>query len=178
MILPMKKILFIAIAITMAVVHSQAQADSSVVAPPHSKYLRNIYNPQTRTSNLSYDYSGEWDFDGDHINDTLLFIGNGGAHVYFYPKIILSSNKRTWSFPSVLLDMPYISGTMEMIKKGRTQPAVQLFFGDFNSDSVADIYLNFDNPFGSIPKAWKLSGITQRRVIMSFNRGDISVSNY
>jgi hypothetical protein len=178
MILPMKKILFIAIAITMAVLNSPAQADSSLVAPPHFKYLRNIYNPQTRTSNISYDYSGKWDFDGDHINDTLLFIGNGGVHVYFYPKIVLSSNKRTWSFPSVQLDMPYISGTMETIKKDLTQAAVQLFAGDFNGDSITDIYLNFDNPFGSIPKPWKLSGITQRRVILSINRGNISVSNY
>lgn len=60
------------------------------------------YSEDTQT----HDYSGNWDFDGDSIADGLLFIGDGGAHLQFYPKIHLSSTDTTFVFPDLSLDMP------------------------------------------------------------------------
>ncbi|MBR4135132.1 MAG: hypothetical protein IKU03_01785 [Bacteroidales bacterium] len=54
----------------------------------------------------THDYSRNWDFDGDGIADELLFVGNGGAHLQFHPKIHLSSIDTTFFFPDLSLDMP------------------------------------------------------------------------
>ena len=54
----------------------------------------------------THDYSGNWDFDGDGIADKLLFVGNGGAHLQFWPTFYLSSNDSVFSFPSLPTDMP------------------------------------------------------------------------
>ena len=54
----------------------------------------------------THDYSGNWDFDGDGIADKLLFVGNGGAHLQFWPTFYLSSNDSVFSFPALSADMP------------------------------------------------------------------------
>src|SRR3954471_2996099 len=45
-------------------------------------------------STQTHDYSNNWDFDGDGKTDNLYFIGTGGAHLYFYLRIVLSSDKK------------------------------------------------------------------------------------
>ena len=51
--------------------------------------LKYSYNDSSQTHN----YSGNWDFDADGKADELYFIGNGGAHLYFHLRIILSSDE-------------------------------------------------------------------------------------
>lgn len=60
---------------------------------PYKIYEQMIIHPESKILNLSYNYSGKWDFDGDGHNDGLFFIGNGGAHAYYLPRLILSGDK-------------------------------------------------------------------------------------
>lgn len=152
-----------------------AQTDSvTIINKPNAQYM---YNSQTRSSNLSYNYSNKWDFDGDKKMDSLYFIGNGGAHAYFYLQIILSSNGLTRNFPTVQIDMPY-AATVEALKKWGKNPGVQIVVNDFNGDGNQDIYLNFNNPFGVIPRIWKNKAVKTKHVLLSFIGNKISVKDY
>lgn len=149
-----------------------AQADM-----PGAAYAQNIYNPETKSVNLSYNYSGKWDFDGDGKKDSLFFIGNGGAHAYFYPKLILSKDGSTRIYPTVLLDMPYFNNKVQL-EKFRKNPAVQLIVDDLDKDGITDIYFNFDHSSGAIPKTWRRKGIHTKYVIVSFAGGTLKCNNY
>ena len=140
-------------------------------------YAQNIYNPYTKSFNLSHNYSGKWDFDGDGKNDSLFFIGNGGAHAYFYPKIILSANGSEKNYPAVQLDMPYFKNRAVLNEYGKT-PAVQLVIDDLDKDGITDIYFNFDHPSASVPKEWKRKGIHTKYVVVSFASGILKCSDY
>lgn len=152
-----------------------SQTDSVKII--NEEYAQYIFNKHTKTKNLSYNYSNKWDFDGDTKPDSLYFIGNGGAHSYFYLKIILSSDNLSRDFPTVQLDMPYIH-TIESIKMWNKNPGIQFAVGDLNKDGRTDIYLNFNNPFGSIPKSWRNKGIKTKNVLLSFTGNMPHVTDY
>jgi hypothetical protein len=156
----------------------QAQTDSAAagrleVKSPFNEYIQYIYNPHTRSKNLSYNYSNKWDFDNDGKNDSLVFIGNGGAHVYFYLRLKLTSETITREYPTVQLDMPYFKLQEEpgVIKN----PATQLIIGDFDKNRTTDIYLNFDNSFSRVPKTWKKAGISDKSVVISWKSNYLAV---
>src|SRR6185503_11589353 len=67
-------------------------------------------------SNQIHDYSDNWDFDMDGKNDQLLFIGTGGAHLYFYLRIILSSDSIVRNYPFIDLDMPILPASDKLKK--------------------------------------------------------------
>src|SRR5689334_20046456 len=117
-----------------------AQIDT--VVNVDSKYQQYIYNPETNSRELSYNYSNKWDFDGDKRADSLFFVGNGGAHTYFYLRIILSSDGKQRDFKSIQIDMPYLI-SFEELTWGKN--IVQFVVHDFNADGISDIYLNFNN---------------------------------
>jgi hypothetical protein len=70
-------------------------------------YLHYHYDSLSQT----HDYTGNWDFDQDGISDEIRFIGTGGAHVYYYLQVVLSSNKKTQSFPFIQSDFPMLTAT-------------------------------------------------------------------
>ena len=170
----MKSLLTIVLTLFISQI-SLAQIDSIKII--NGEYSRYIYNDDTKSINLSYNYSNKWDFDGDNRKDSLFFIGNGGAHSYFYPRIILSSVGLTMNFPTVQIDMPHFV-PIETLKKWRKNPGVQLVVDDFDSDGIQDIYLNFNNPFGNIPVAWKTQGVKSKYVLLRFSGKKFSVKDY
>jgi hypothetical protein len=153
-----------------------AQSDSAVVMPG-SGHIQLIYNIRTKTKNMSYNYSNEWDVDGDKKNDSLYFIGNGGAHAYFYLRLQLSSTNKLLDFPFLQLDMPYLN-KVELLDKYGKNPGIQWVVHDFDNDGILDMYFNFDNPMGKIPSDWKQMGVTSKQVIMSFAEGKLKVRDY
>ena len=168
--------ILLTITLTLLIARSSlAQADT--IKTIDNEYSQYIYNDDTKSGNLSYNYSNKWDFDGDKQNDSLFFIGNGGAHAYFYPRIILSSDGLTRNFSTVQIDMPYFM-PIETLKKWKTNSGVQFIVDDFDNDGVQDIYLNFNNPFGDIPKAWKIQGIKTKYVLLRFRGKKLSVKDY
>lgn len=156
-----------------------AQTDSVVAMPAliNAEYAQPMYDPETGTVNLSYNYSGKWDLDGDNKKDSLFFIGNGGVHTWFYPQIVLSSDGLARRFPLVQLDMPYLQDEAVLDEYGK-HPAVRFVICDPDKDRLPDIYLNFDNSFGSIPVEWRQKGIKTKYILMSFNKGRLRVRDY
>ena len=77
-----------------------AQADSSLVRSPYKATMHRVH-PRLRFSEIDnealrvLDYSGNWDIDGDGRKDSVLFIGNGGAHLYYHLRLRLSSEKKS-----------------------------------------------------------------------------------
>lgn len=127
-----------------------------------------------------YDYSNQWDFDGDGIKDSLLFIGDHGAHLHFYPRIVLSSNLSLYEFRTFWIDMPYPDRSKEDLMKS---PGIQLVIDNFDDDAAFEIYLNIDGnngyPYGeSYPKDWTELGISTTSVLLNFEKETLSLTDY
>lgn len=160
--------------------HLQAQHDSVSAEAPASinaEYVQNIFNPYTHSANTSYNYSNKWDLDGDLKNDSVFFIGNGGAHAYYFLRIVLTSDYQIKNYPTIQLDMPYFESKDVLDKYGKS-PGVQLVVNDFDGDGISDLYLNFNNGFSSIPQEWKNIGISSNYIIIGFPGNKLKVRNY
>jgi len=158
---------------------SYAQTDSVDADIPgwiNRKYMQDIYNPETRSVNASYNYSNNWDLDGDNKKDSLFFIGNGGVHTYFYLRVMLSSDHVVRDFTFIQLDMPYLQDKKLLEKYGRN-PGIQFVVSDFDKDGIPDLYLNFNNSFGYIPKSFWRKGITTKCILMNFSGSKLKVRN-
>ena len=66
--------------------------------------LGNLYSYSDE--NQTHNYSGNFDFDGDLLNDSLYFVGNGGSHLYYFPRILLSSTKKSIDFEEINIEDP------------------------------------------------------------------------
>jgi hypothetical protein len=152
-------------------------ADSNRIVPVNASFVKYIYNPQTKSTNFSYDYSNLWDIDGDNKNDSLYFIGNGAAHTYFYLRIILSSDNEIRNFPFIQLDMPYFSDEKSLLQFGKN-PGLQFVVNDFDKDGVKDVYCNFNNTMSTIPKSWRIKGIKTKYVVMNLKKGKMQIRDY
>ena len=132
----------------------------------HRSYPTLIYS--YNDSGQIHNYSGNWDLDGDEKKDSLFFIGNGGVHLYYHLRIVLSSDKVKNDFSFLLFDLPYL-GTINDIKSPAREAALlpRFVVHDFDTDGKEDIYLNFDNRFSSIPTEWEKRRLTSRYILLS-----------
>ena len=119
-----------------------ASAYSQIDTPrlPNETYSQYILHPETKLANLSYNYSGKWDLDGDQKTDSLYFSGNGGAHAYFFLRVILRSDSKIRDFTFIQIDFPLIQNKKLLLEAGRN-PALQFVPDDFNNDGITDLYL-------------------------------------
>lgn len=151
-------------------------AQTGIAGAINQQYLQPVYNPETRSVNPSYNYSNTWDFDLDGRKDSLVFIGNGGAHTWYYPVLLLSSGQ-SFRFRSIKLDRPYfVSG--DVLEKWGKNAGVQLVIDDLDKNGAPAIYLNFNNDWSSIPKAWKRQGVKTKYVVMHFAGGRLKVRDH
>lgn len=101
--------------------------------PERISHPSNSFEQEYHTSNptliYSYDsllqihnYSSNWDFDHDGILDGFYFMGTGGAHLYYFLRIILSADKTIRDFHFAQTDFPYLLGNeppdMEKVVSG------------------------------------------------------------
>jgi hypothetical protein len=63
------------------------------------------------TINKIHNYSNNWDFDNDGIKDELYFVGTGGAHLYYFLKVVLSTDHTPREFSIMLSDYPMLTST-------------------------------------------------------------------
>jgi hypothetical protein len=179
---------------------SQAQTDSTFEKPKrftnscesyfkrkniltHGVPLNYSYDIPTQTHN----YSGNWDFDADGATDSLFFIGTGGAHLYFYLRIVLSSDRKVRDFNFINLDRPCL-GSIEDLKNadfysGFALP--QFVVGDFKDhfyqDAWADIYdkifLRLDQ-FSIPSRELKRRGITSQYLLLEYKNGELVFKDF
>ncbi len=181
------KIFFIGfiLSIYLPALHAQTGTNIENTHTPNS--YKEIYSRTRPTLNYMYDegtqthnYSNNWDIDGDGKPESISFIGNGGAHLYFYLQIRLSKDNIVRDFPFLVLDFPLL-GSIEQLKNvaGDTPPFLpQFVVHDVDGDGDKEIYLNFDITFSSIPEEWKKKGLTSRYVLLDYKNRDIVMRDY
>jgi hypothetical protein len=121
--------------IILGVCFNLLHAQTDTVIQPNAEYIKYIKHPGTNAVNLSYDYTNKWDLDGDGKMDAVYFIGNGGAHTYFFLRVVLSTDNKTRNFPFIQLDMPYIT-SRNLPKILDTGGTIQFMPGDFDSSML------------------------------------------
>ncbi|UII22845.1 FG-GAP repeat domain-containing protein [Fulvivirga ligni] len=165
------KIIF-SIILFLTIYHSiKAQNTTYETIPlPEAEYAVYLYDSNLLTDRLTYQYANKWDIDNDGTMDSISFIGNGGAHVYFHLEVKTSSDNIWTRFPTFYIDMPYLFKEMTDI--------TQFLVMDFDNDGVDEIYLDIDNPFGSIPEILQKEGITSNQLLIEFEDGKIRVKNF
>lgn len=127
----------------------------------------------------THNYSGNWDLDGDGKKDSVLFAGNGAAHIYYYLKIILSSAVADVNLPMLAFDFPGLGTITALRSSDKTIPDLpQFIVHDFDSDGLADIYLHFDPNFSQVPDTWRKKGIKSGPVILTYKNSNWIVRNY
>lgn len=139
---------------------------------PAFKYF---YDSITQT----HDYSGNWDLDGDEISDSLSFVGNGGAHLYFHLRLKISTELKARHFKYLVSDFPVLDSIdhfKTVYGKSRIYPVFVVH--DFNNDGRMDIYFNTDINFAPIPKLLKQKGVTSRHLLISYEKKDIVIKNF
>ena len=97
--------------LTLSVFSQQAD---SVGTPSNSFEI--IYSKSSPTLKYCYynasqthDYSNNWDFDKDGINDKVYFIGTGGAHLYYFLKVVLSTDHKPREFGFIQSEFPLLT---------------------------------------------------------------------
>lgn len=161
---------------------SLAQSDSIIEVPSNS--FERAYKKEYPDLNYSYndlsqthDYSNNWDFDGDGKNDSLIFIGNGGAHLYFHLQLRLSSDSKKYDFPFLAIDFPNLFTELELDSEGMPNTVQQFVVADFDDDKLPEIYISLDRQ-SEIPDDWKKKGLTSRLVIVDYSNGRLNLKNY
>ena len=98
----------------------QKRANNKINAEETRKYVH-AFNAKTQVHN----YSKNFDFDGDIDSDSMYFVGTGGAHLYYYLKIRLSSTKKTYEFHDIQIDDPTVYD-VSYLKKTNFLPPIHL----------------------------------------------------
>jgi hypothetical protein len=132
--------------------------------------LRYSYDPVKQL----HDYSGNWDFDKDGKTDQLYFIGTGGAHLYYYLRVVLSRNHLDKSFHFLQSDMPMIPDE-EIMKEAGYDPVnsfTRFAVADFDKDSTLDIFIRLDEAsYATEKNTLKKYGIKTEFILLSFGKG-------
>ena len=168
--------------LTFAVVFVRAQTDSvsnsfKTYYQKENPALHYQYDDATQTHN----YSDNWDFDSDGKKDHLFFIGTGGAHLYYYLRIILSSDHVIRNYTSIAVDMPMLP-TNDSFKIADYNPirnGSAFAVADFDGDKVNDIFIKLDHAtFVSNFKQLKKIGISSTFILVSAKKHTVKCRNY
>ena len=121
-----------------------------------------------------HSYGNNWDLDKDGKKDQVWFVGTGGAHLYFFLRVELSSSGKTHSFPFLELDYPRLDPGVKA--KGNSPDSLAFNFPFFiiQSTKNADIGIGvrLDNQtFIANQKELKKRGIKSPVVVLSFIKG-------
>jgi hypothetical protein len=159
---------------------SQVDSFSNSFAAGYSKDHPDL-NYVYHVANQTHDYSGNWDFDRDGKKDEVLFVGTGGAHLYFYLRIILSSDKVVRNYTHLNLDFPMLP-TDKKLKEPGFDPMELNFTNQFivfdaNHDGQNDILVFLDKL--SLGCEWlKKQRLSSPGILITFKGTDIALRNY
>ena len=150
-----------------------------------SQVVSNSYLEQYQKTNPSlhysyenekqtHNYSNNWDFDGDNINDEVYFIGNGGAHLYYFLRIVLSSDKIFRNFNFLQLDLPVLPTEVELLLRDYNPETSAANFAVFDDgqDKTSDLFVRLDEKtFQLCETILRKNGIKTRFVLVSIRNG-------
>jgi hypothetical protein len=159
--------------LTTAVAWSQSDIPSNSFEASYKKTNPKIIYKYDSLRQI-HNYSNNWDFDNDGKLDQVYFVGTGGAHLYYFLRVILSSDNLVRDFSFIQSDFPILPSGDELSKadfnpkNGWTQFAVL----DFGKDKGKDIFIKLDNStFDTEKKVLNKKGIKTSLVIITFKNG-------
>lgn len=140
-----------------------------------SNSFENAYRKSNPTLTYSYDnisqihnYSNNWDFDKDGIKDELYFVGTGGAHLYYFLKVVLSTDKKSREFNFIESDFPFLTATDTLdIEK----IAIGFVVADVGKNLTPTIIIRLDEQTFYDNKELKKRNIKTKNVLVSFENG-------
>ncbi|MCW3073926.1 MAG: hypothetical protein JWP69_995 [Flaviaesturariibacter sp.] len=148
------------------------QADTIGIA---SNSFENSYRKLNPTLKYSYDntsqthnYSNNWDFDKDGINDEVYFIGTGGAHLYYFLKVVLSTDHKPREFDFIQSDLPSLTAT-DTLNFDKT--SLGFVVTDFGKNLTPTIIVRLDEQTFYDNKELKKRKIKTKNVLVSFENG-------
>lgn len=128
----------------------------------------------------THDYSGNWDFDNDGTEDSIQFVGNGGAHLYFSLVVKLSSDSENQKFEWLSTDFPLLQAVDSLEKYEESEfSLVNFVVSDFNGDQIDDIFIRLDRT-SSVPEKFNHLDAENRKFIISFDQklNELIVNGY
>lgn len=140
-----------------------------------------IYQQTNPTLNYMYDqdkqihnYSNNWDLDNDGVNDEVFFVGTGGAHLYYFLRIVLSSDKIVRDFSFLESDFPVLSAAEALTKMDFNPEKHQIQFAvfEFDKDNMDAIFIRLDDSsFRAGQKTLKRKGVKTNHIVLTFKNG-------
>ena len=127
-----------------------------------------------------HNYSGNWDFDADGIADAMYFIGTGGAHLYYYLRVVLSSDRIVRDFGYLESDLPVYAPPLST-GTGRDSHIADSFtsFSVVQQQGQCLIYLRLDTAVQfAARKLLKHHGVKTEKVLLGFNKAKAVLKDY
>jgi uncharacterized protein YxeA len=116
----------------------------------------------------SHNYSGNWDFDKDGKMDELYFTGTGGAHTYYFLKVVLSSDQQTRAFPFIQTDYPVLNAGDGLKTKTAVPGFTVINTGEKQAPSIL-VRLDDQSFYGN--RELQRRQVTKKSIILSFKKG-------
>jgi hypothetical protein len=131
--------------------------------------LKYNYDNLTQTHNYSYN----WDLDKDGKADQLFFIGTGGAHLYFYLRVVLSSDNKTRDLDFIQSDAPVLPPDTETKKPDYIPEKNNTNFSIFTSkDKSTYVFVKIDDSTLATEKSiLKKKGVKSKCILIYFKNG-------
>lgn len=168
--------ILIVILSTLSVLTATAQQTTNISNSFEDKYRRS--NPTFIYSydsiNQIHNYSNNWDLDKDGIKDEVYFIGTGGAHLYYFLKVVLSSDKRSKEFKFIQSDFPLLTAinTSDFDKT-----SVGFVVAPFNNNLAPSIIIRLDESSYQVnKKLFNKLKVNTKNIVVRFENGKTKYS--
>jgi hypothetical protein len=141
-----------------------------------SNSFENEYRISNPTLKYSYDeisqihnYSNNWDFDNDGIKDQIYFVGTGGAHIYYFLRVIFSSDKKVRDLNFIQSDFPLLTDTLNIEKT-----SVGFAINNLEKELTPTIIIRLDdNTYDAFKNELVKQKIEAKNCSISFKNGKI-----
>lgn len=159
----------------LACIYSSFQAQDTV-----TNDLRHLYHQMSPPIIYSYDestqthnYSNNWDLDGDGQKDEIHFVGTGGAHLYYYLKVVLSSERKPRVFERIETDFPHLVATCNKADFQEMVSGFSIVFEENKCVPVLVIMLD-ESTFYNNKKWLDRKGAKTQQVCLRFENGRVN----
>jgi hypothetical protein len=119
-------------------------------------------------------WSGQFDFDGDGVNDRVMYEFTGGAHCCYLVSVFLSSDAVLHEFPFEM-DGGY-EGGLDLSKPGHFS------IKDYDEDGLPEIFMEintYNDEIFEIPSEWtEAYGITSNYILIDYKNEKLVVNYY